>query len=380
MRIAFLVTRADDLGGAQVHVRDLATALKSAGHDVVVLAGANGILAEQLEERDIPFRSLRYLRRPLRPLRDLLGLWEIRRCLRDIQPDIISTHSSKAGILGRIAGYSLGIPTLFTCHGWAFNTDKSTLACNIYRVIERAAAPLAARIITVCQQDRELAIQDGVAGQDHLVTVHNGVVGLNGNQPANPSKSPPLLLMVARFARQKDHRTLFRALSGLLDLEWRLELVGDGPGRRSAADLANGLGLGGRVSFVGFRRDVGQLIERSQAFVLASNWEAFPRSILEAMRGGLPVVATGVGGVGEAVVDGETGFVIRQGDVDNLRDRLRTIIADPILRQQMGAAGRNRYKQKFTLERLARQTFSLYRRVLTEEQSAQVAPVAEYVR
>ncbi len=112
MRIAYVITRSDDLGGAQIHVRDLASTLRESGHDVVVLAGGGGVLARQLTERGVEIVDLWHMARSLRPVRDLRALRELTGQLRRIRPDIISTHSSKAGILGRIAGRRLGIPTL----------------------------------------------------------------------------------------------------------------------------------------------------------------------------------------------------------------------------------------------------------------------------
>ncbi len=366
MRIAFVITRSDDLGGAQIHVRDLCTALRALGHEAVVLAGANGVLAEELRERGVPFQTVRHLTRPVRPLRDLRAIWELRRALRGIRPDIISAHSSKAGILGRIAGRWLGIPTLLTAHGWAFAEGQPRLRRWIYGTMERVATPLSARIITVCESDRELAIRSRVAGHDRLVTIPNAVTDVDERLRAQPAESPPLLLMIARFDQQKDHQTLFRALSGLLDLDWRLDLIGNGPLRRSVEALSGSMGMAARVSFLGLRRDVPQRLARSQAFVLISNWEGFPRSILEAMRGGLPVVASDVGGVRESVVDGETGFVIGRGDADCLRDRLRTLISNGDLRARMGVAGRARYAGLFTFRRLVERTVALYESVLSE--------------
>ena len=360
MRIAFVITRADDLGGAQVHVRDISTALRDIGHEVVVLGGSDGILGDELRQRGIRFCSLRHLVRPISPMRDLLAAWEIRRALSDIRPDVVSTHSSKAGILGRVAGRSLGIPTMFTAHGWAFAEGKSRQKRALYRLIERAAAPLATRIITVCEAERDFAIKHRVAGPDKVVAVHNAVLDVDETLRAEPAKSPPRLVVVARFDRQKDHPTLFRALAGLLDLEWQLALVGGGPLRSKAESLAAEMSLSSRVSFLGLRKDVTDLLAQSQAFLLITNWEGFPRSILEAMRAGLPVVASDVGGVSESVVDRETGFVIPRGDWVRLRSRLGVLLTDAELRARMGAAGRARYESRFPFPHLVSRTLAVY--------------------
>lgn len=369
MRIAYVITRSDDLGGAQIHVRDLASALKEAGHDVVVLAGGGGVLARQLEERGVRVVTLRHMARPLSPLRDFRALRELTRHLRSIRPAIISTHSSKAGILGRIAGRSLGVPTVTTAHGWLFALPREGGREWVVWGIEKSMAPLARRIVTVCESDRQLAIESGISGAERFATIHNAMPDVGAELRADPATDPPRLLMVARFAAQKDHETLFRALADVADLEWSIDLVGTGPLREAAEERVKSLGLESRVRFLGLREDVPDLIARSQAYLLISHWEGFPRSILEAMRAGLPVVATDVGGVKEAVLDGETGFLVPRGDANLLARCLRELISDPELRARKGRAARRHYESHFTFDRLVRETLSLYQSVLSEGHS-----------
>jgi glycosyltransferase involved in cell wall biosynthesis len=368
VKIAFLITRSDDIGGAQIHVRDLSTALRAAGHDVVVLAGTNGVLADELRARGVPFYSLHHLAREVGPLQDTRSITEVRTALREIQPDIISTHSTKAGFIGRIAGKTLGIPTLFTAHGWGFTDGRPPLQAFAFWAIERATAPWAARIITVCESDRAAAVRARVASGDRLVTIHNAMPDVDPSLRARPARSPARLVMVARLSRWKDQPTLLQALAGLGDLDWQLELVGDGPLRGQIEELVRNLGLTARVTFLGFRRDVPERLATAQVFLLISKWEGFPRSILEAMRAGLPVVASDVGGVRESVLEGTTGFVIPRGDTARLRECLRQLIASPQLRAGMGAAGRARYEEMFTFDRLVERTTKVYKSVLERRQ------------
>jgi glycosyltransferase involved in cell wall biosynthesis len=264
----------------------------------------------------------------------------------------------------------LGLPTVTTAHGWRFPLGKSPFQRWAIKAMERLAAPLAARIITVCESDRELAIRSRVAKAHRLVTIHNALPDVEPGLRAQPDESPPRLLMVARFTRQKDHATLFRALSGLLDIEWHLDLVGSGPLRATLEALADSMGIASCISFLGLRRDVPKLMARSQAVLLITHWEGFPRSILEAMRAGLPTVATDAGGARESVLDGETGFLITKGDVDALRGRLRELMFDGALRARMGAAGRALYEQRFTFPALVESTIAVYDTVLEERSFA----------
>nr|WP_297861133.1 glycosyltransferase [Meiothermus sp.] len=170
--------------------------------------------------------------------------------------------------------------------------------------------------------------------------------------------------MVARFAVPKDHGLLLQALADLQEQPWEVELIGDGPMQSLAEEQAARLGIGDRVRFLGARKDVAECLAQAHIFVLASNYEGFPLSILEAMRAGLPVVASNVGGVAEAVIDGETGFLVPRGDVHALRSRLAQLIENPQLRTQMGMAGRARYKAHFTLEQMLEKTLAVYEKVL----------------
>jgi len=156
MRVAFVITRSDVVGGAQVHVRDVAGALLRDGHQVHVLAGGRGPYLDQLAERNIPHSSVPHLTRFMHPVKDGLALVELRRSLREIGPDLVSAHSSKVGWLGRVAARSLGLPVLLTAHGWCFTEGVAPRRRALYRLAERLVVPLARRIITVSEHDRQL--------------------------------------------------------------------------------------------------------------------------------------------------------------------------------------------------------------------------------
>jgi glycosyltransferase involved in cell wall biosynthesis len=364
LKIAYIVTKADPIGGAQIHVRDLAAAVVDQGHSALVITSGSGPFIDDLRARNIPVAVLRHLSMPIRPLRDLRALREIRGALTAQRPDLIAAHSSKAGVLGRFAGRALGVPVVFTVHGWAFTPGIPAAKAAVYRRIERAAGPFSSRIITVSDFDRRLGLEAGIAGEDRIVTVHNGIPDIAPTLRADPGRAPVRLVMVARFGPQKDHTTLLRALAGLREHAWELELIGEGSSMGQTASLAGSLGLGDRVHFRGQRMDVEQILATSQVSLLVSNYEGFPLSILEAMRAGLPVVASSVGGVDESVHDGKSGFLIPRGNVELLRDRIGRLLADPTLRSRMGARGRAEYERQFTLDHMVTRTLAVYRDAL----------------
>jgi glycosyltransferase involved in cell wall biosynthesis len=364
VRIAYIVTRADPIGGVQIHIKDLAAAAQVRGHVATVLTGGSGPFVDALRAQATPTVVLRHLTVPIGPVRDLMALREIHAVVKDLRPDLLAVHSAKAGVLGRLVGWRLGIPVVLTAHGWTFTPGFPPVQAAAYRHIERLVGPLASKIIAVSEFDRRLALEQRIVAEDRIVTVHNGMPDIVPGLTADPSRTPPRLIMVARLGAQKDHASLLRALEGLKHRQWELDLIGDGPLMGEMKSLAATLGLGGRVRFLGQRMDVDQLLGEAQASLLVTNWEGFPLSIIESMRAGLPVVASSVGGIDEAVCDGETGYLVPRGDVDVLRDRIDRLLTDPALRVRMGTSGRSRYEQHFTLDRAVTKTLAVYADVL----------------
>lgn len=362
--IAMVITRADDLGGAQVHVLELASALIAKGYNVVVLAGGgcsrDGVLFKLLAARGVKYHNLKKLVHPIRPGRDLAALKELRGALQELKPDLVATHSNKAGFLGRLAARSLNLPVVHTSHGFLFNEIEHSLAGRFYRLMEKTAARLGDQVITVSESEYNMAMALKVIPAEKMQVIHNGLPAGGLAVRADPAWHPPRLVMVARFAAPKDHLTLLKALADLKVLDWHLDLIGDGPEETLARRQVERTALKDRVTFRGTCSNVPQLLASSQIFVLSSRREGFPLSILEAMRAGLPVVASKVGGVGEAVLDRENGLLFTPGDKDALCEQLATLIKDRQKRADMGTAGRRRFLEHFTLEKTLAKTIALY--------------------
>lgn len=363
MRIVYVITRADEIGGAQIHVRDLAVAVRAAGHEVTVLSGAPGPLSEELTAQGVAFRPVPDLVREISPRRDLAGLRQLGTLVRELQADLVTTHSSKAGWLGRLAARRCGVPGIFTAHGWAFTEGVPWPQRALYTLAERLAAPLSDHIITVSEYDRALALARRIAPAARITCIHNGVHDFMP-VPRERRSGPVRLLMLGRFSAQKDHRTLLRALAGVGTHDWVLDLAGEGDGQAEIEALAARLGIAARVHVLGHRRDVDALLQRSDVFALISNWEGLPYSVLEAMSAALPVVASDVGGVREAVTDGVTGILVPRGDEAALQIALTRLLGSPDHRDALGTAGRRRYESAFRFEHMLAKTLALYERVV----------------
>lgn len=361
MNILFVITRADAIGGAQVHVKDLAVALQKEHHKVLVVTGERGVYNQELNRAGIESIACQHLQKQINPIADGKSLRYILHFIELFKPDLIAAHSSKTGILGRLAGQIAKIPCVFTAHGWSFTTGIPEPNRTVYRWLEKLSVPFADRVICVSEYDHQIGLQAGMNSRK-LVTVHNGMKDVTDNLRANPAGVGKIkVAMVARFDRQKDHTTLIEAFA---DLDAELILVGDGPSLYETRQRVEQLGISDRVTFLGFRKDVAQILADVQIYTLVSHWEGLPCTIIEAMRAGLPTIASDVGGVKEIVINGQTGYVIPRSDVIALRQKLDYLISNEAARISMGIIARQKYELELTFEQMYGRTLEVYREAI----------------
>ena len=371
MRVLQLITKAE-LGGAQTHLLDLVSAL-GPFCDITVGTGERGFLTEELDGLDVPYEILPHLVQPMRPADDVRGLAEVVALVRRTRPDVIHAHTSKAGTLGRLAARITRTPAVFTAHTWCFSEGTSLKWKLVGVPMERLAARCCGAIINVSEANRGLALARQIAPKAKLITVHNGIPDVLAR--ARPGRvETPVIVMLARFAEQKNQAALVRAVASLA-APVSVLFVGDGPTRPAVEELVRSLNLETRVTFAGERLDVADILASAHIFALSTNWEGFPVSILEAMRAGLPVIASDVGGVRESVVDGDTGFVVPARDEEALKQRLSQLVESPALRCVMGGSGRRRYEQCFTVRAMAEKTLRVYEAIGTKSVEPEYASV-----
>ena len=360
-RILYLVTRAEH-GGAQTQVLDLACSMRP-DFEVSVATGEEGFLTEACRERAVPVYVLPHLQREVRPIADARAFGEIWQLIRKLRPDLLHVHTFKAGFLARLAGRILRIPSVYTIHAWLYGTAAvSRFSSALSGPCERMAARWCERIITVSRAGARVVRGHRIGSPSKLVTIHNGLPDCSEQARLSPTETP-VITMVARFIEGKDHDLLLRAFARIPKGP-RLRLVGDGPTRASVESLARELGIREQVDFLGNRDDVASLLVTSDVFVLASLSEMLPISILEAMRAGLPVIASDVGGVGEAIAHNENGFLVPSGSVSALAQALTDLTTDYALRLRMGQAGRQRFTRQFLSSSMQERTRCIYRDVL----------------
>ena len=365
-----------EVGGAQTCVAQLLPALTER-FEVVVAAHGEGPLRAAALEAGARWAPLRNVRRAV-GLRDVLGLVELIRLIRRERPAIVHAHSSKAGILARVAAVVCRTPCrVFTAHGWAFKADTGWKA-KAFLLADRLVAPLTSAVVCVSETEQRAGIEARTCRPGRTVVIANAVDARRYEPRRLAERRRPLLVSVGRLKAPKDFHTLLTALGRLHGAEYDALIVGDGPERLELADLIDRLGLQQRVQLCGERDDIPSLLASADCFVLASRSEGLPMSILEAMAAGLPVVASDVGGVAELVDDGTTGLLVPPQDAAQLADALRRVLSDADLRARLGAAGRRRVEDDFGLEGYRAAHVALYRELLARRTAPAAArrPVA----
>ena len=336
-------------------------------------AGTEGSLHEECRARGVAVHVEPALVRDVRPHLDLLALWRLTRFFRRHRPDIVHTHTSKAGILGRIAARWAGVPHIVhTAHGWGFTPGQSPFVHRIYVELERMCARYCDLIPVVADVNREDALRLGIGTPAQYRTIRSGieiaayrdttVTRAMARSRIDVPEDAFVVGTVGRLSLQKAPLDLLAAFARVARTrpDAHLVFVGDGPLRGELAAAIGREGLTSRVHILGLRRDVPELQRAFDVFALSSRWEGLPRVFPQAMAAGLPIVATRVNGAADAIQDGVTGFLVEVGDGPGMAARLAELAADPARARAMGAAGRERVDE-FSAERMVRQLEAAYR-------------------
>jgi glycosyltransferase involved in cell wall biosynthesis len=372
------------VGGAQETALRSCAVLAAEGWESVLVAGPDsspeGDLFGEAARLGLRRVTVPTLHRRVRPWADLLALVFLVRLFRRERPDVVHTHSSKAGILGRLAARVAGVPVVVhTVHGWSFHDDMGALPRALAIAAERLAARLTSALVVVCAHDADLGrrARIGRPGSYRLVrsgidlaAMRTGAGRAEARALLGVPDGTPLIGTVTRLCRQKDPGALVRAARRIVDdrPEVHLVVVGDGPTRAEVSALVHALGLVANVTLLGNRADVAAILPAFDAFVLTSRWEGLPRVVIEAMAAGVPVVATDVGGVSEVVRDGVSGLLVPAGQPDSVARAALRVLFEP------GLAGRLRESATaslsgFDIADMARGIEDLYDDLMTRGRS-----------
>ena len=351
-------------GGAQLTVLEGARAA-SDEVEVVVVAGdddlGEGSVRPELEDSPAQLLVLESLHRRIRPIADLMALRALLLTIRRLDPDVVHTHSAKAGVLGRIAAWIAGVPCVHTVHGWG-SLSVASPATGVWKMVERCLARITTTLIVVTEMDAEQGLSWGIGRPDQYTVVRSGIdlsIGASARAGRDDIRRDGLGVphgafvvgTIGRLSSQRNLKVLIEAFALMPEpaqsntSEAMLVIVGDGPQRELLEDRASELGIGGRTLFLGAKPDAAELVAGFDVFVSTSLWEGLPRAVLEAMSAGVPVVATPVGGVAEVVHDRRTGVLIQTDSEDDAARALGELWLDPELRERLSSEAATQLSQ-----------------------------------
>lgn len=375
--VAHVITRLD-VGGAQETAVRICGGLDRTHWSPILIAGddvgSGGSLRGEAERLGVPVQIVKSLRSPVSPLADVRAVRDIAAVLRDARARVVQTHSSKAGVLGRQAAHRIDAEAVIhTVHGWSFNSSQSRLLSATYRSIERKMARRTDAIVVVSTADRVMGLASGIGRSDQYEIVRSGIplavpeeVDRAAVRVAFGWDSHDVVVVsVGRLEVQKDPIALVEAFALAHECHpcVRLVLIGDGSLAGDIREAALRHRVHDRVQLLGLRNDVADLLTAADVFALASRWEGLPRAVLEAMRAGLPVVATDTRGINDILSDGETGRLVPVGDTSALAAAIAEVVSHPDRGRLWEENARARLPE-FSESEMLRATVALYRRLL----------------
>jgi glycosyltransferase involved in cell wall biosynthesis len=368
MRIVHAIARLN-VGGAALSVLELAAGQQRRGHDVLVVAGrvptGEASMEHVAAELGVPHVHLTSLQRDVSATTDLTTVYALRRLLRDRRPDVLHTHTAKAGTTGRtaalLAGRARPRVVVHTFHGHVLSGYFDPMRERVFRLVERGLARSSGRLIAVSDEVRRDLVAFHVARAEKIAVVPYGF-DLDSRVRSDPEtrsrkrselgvdEGAFVIGWAGRLTAIKQPLDLIR-VAAQVDGS-RLVLAGDGELRAATEALADELHIRDRVRLLGYVDDMGDVYAAFDALLLTSLNEGTPVVAIEAQAAGVPVVATDAGGTRTVVADGETGFLAPIGDIDALAERLRAIRDDAGLRERLAARGRTRMREVFSVERM----------------------------
>ena len=372
MKVVHFITRLI-IGGAQENT--LLTAEdqhRDYGDDVTLITGPGlgpeGSLEERAGQGGFDVRIIPELRRSIHPLRDWRSYRTLLKMLREINPQILHTHSSKAGIIGRAAAAKLGIPVLHTIHGASFHFGQNPLLKRAYIAAEKWAGRRCDKFISVCDAMTEQYVHAGIAAPDKFVTIYSGMqVEPFLQPPRNPQVirkelglKPEHVVIgkIARLFHLKGHEYVIRAATEVVAKHPNVcfLLVGDGILRGQFEAQIAEAGLTDHFVFTGLvpPSKIPEMIHAMDIVVHTSLWEGLARVLPQGLIAGKPVLSYDVDGAREVVIPGETGYLLPPKSVHELANALIELVGNRTLRHRLGQTGRDRFTEQFRHQTMTR--------------------------
>ncbi|WP_310644132.1 sugar transferase [Limnohabitans sp.] len=380
-----LVITKGEAGGAQSHVLALCEALQSRIHFTVVIGGPEeaSVLGQQLHALGITVCPMPDMVESLNPWRLWPAIQQLTAQIAANPPDLIHAHSAIAGLTARMACQRTARPVVYTVHGFGFKPEIPWLRRHMASLAERALSSATTHMICVSKHERELAYQLPIA-QERVHIIPNGIGQLPAplvavaapeaedhvapTTPVSVHTTKPRLIMVARMKAPKRHDVLLRALAQVrntLGYELAVSLAGDGPLRAAHEALAQELNLQ-EVTWLGDVNNVSERLAEHDVFVLLSDHEGMPITVLEAMRAGLGILASDLPGIREQLIPGQEGLLVANTP-EAVAEQLMRLVREPYLRKRLGRAAQQCFESNFAVEHMAERVMTVYEQCLRDD-------------
>lgn len=370
INILYVITKLE-LGGAQKQLLSLISYLNKDKYTPFLFTASDGLLmTEFFSVPGLQIKKSRFLERPINLFRDVLALYEIFSCIKRNSIDIVHTHSSKAGIIGRLAARLAKVKIIIhTVHGWSFNNYQHFYRRKSFLWLERLAAHFTQKLIVVSAHDKQKGLNYRIGSEEKYIIIRYGIDYKEFEGKCNKIRQelgidPDDLVvgMVACFKPQKSPLDFIKLAYLIHHNSPRVKfiLVGDGVLRKKIERLISNLHLQLQVILTGWRKDISRILSALDIFVLTSRWEGLPVTVLEAIASSKPVVATDTGGISEVVKEGETGFLVSPGDMENMSMKISILLNCEELREKVGQNAKDSLGIGFTLMQMVKNTQELY--------------------
>lgn len=383
VNLLYVITKLE-LGGAQKQLLSLISHLDKSKYRIFLFTAHQGLLIQNVFLiSDLTLYRSRYLERQINPIKDIIALIEIFWFIKKNKIEIVHTHSSKAGILGRIAAKLAGKKFIIhTVHGWSFNDSQPFFMRNIFICLERLAAAFSKRLIVVSSYDKGKGLKNGIGKESNYATIRYGInkdefllKDESIKEELGIKDSDLVVGMISCLKPQKSPQDFVRLAFQINQIlpQTKFILIGDGVLRYRVEKLVHRYNLQKNLILTGWRRDIPRILSAIDIFMLTSLWEGLPISVLEAMASAKPVVATYTGGIEEVIIEGKTGFLIPVRDVKKMSDRLITLLKDGNLREELGQNARDFLDGSYHLENMVNANQDLYENLIKEERGLNYA-------
>lgn len=365
------------IGGPAIHTEILAEYLPKDKFETIVVGGAvdknEKSIHERINNKGIHVEIIVSMKRNIFILNDLVSLFRLYRLIKQNKPDIVHTHTAKAGTIGRISAYLARVPIIVhTFHGHVFNNYFNKFITKIFIVIEKCLAKLTRKIIVISDsQYKDIVDTYKIASQERVKIIplgfdltHFDHLEKNGKLKNYLGLNSKNILVgcVGRLVPIKNNRMIIRVINKLHESndKYHLCFIGDGEERENLEAIADP----NYVHFLGWRTDLDNIYAGVDVIALTSLNEGTPVALIEAMAANVPVVSTKVGGVGDIVKDNVTGLLVKSNDVDTMCEKIELLMHDPNLRDRLIKQAREYVREKFSYQRLIKDMELLYDELL----------------